>query len=653
MDDSLINDKLELAKLYFKSKKYHEALQIYDLLVRLLKSLKPSDIIAARLAYNLPDPHEPYIGKLHHPKLITALDNRAATYEKLGESLKSVRDSKFILSINPVELKGYLRLGKLYLKLNDLLAAFKNYQLGSYTLLKFREKYPKYPISEALYESFKQNYQHVKSLRKSERSLQGHISEQFTVKRQRKCTDPFLYLNQDILYVIFGLLSLKQILSCHLICKNWCTNLRQMIYLYLDKLELKTRIKYKEFLNGVKLFSKVKGNLINLRVNKTANGEFIRIFDNIVKSNFKLRVFENYNLMQFNELILRIDKLKFSCNFRHLNTLKLVLNSNPSVELLNLFPNLQNMELIIMSNQERLNMKLLAQVVNKQAYKKLTIPKEQYENLSSMVLISNISANNTFPYIHMTFNLTKLILANFDFLNVQHIFGNFLSYCHNLEILLLENNKNLSFKDFFNNLVNYKSNFRLKKFTFREYLISNSCNLQEFEPSDFENFQDIQSLDIYCCSLSNNGLVKLLKHCTYISTLVLGSSNYIYFKNESISTRFTRLNLYDILSKLPLLKNLTLVDLNLDNLSLSYFEKAFKKLNLRLDSLDVSFNLNINGIGLLSLLSDRWTSQLTIDGVYINPDTLKLIESRGIQIQNDHMKTRWRQYGVNSFILSH
>lgn len=652
MDDDLINDKLELAKLYFKSKKYHKALPIYHLLIKLLQSLTVAEIISARVSYNLPDSNKPYIGKLHHPKLITALDSRAATYEKLGDIESSMSDSNTILFMNPVELKGYLRLGKLLLKLNDLSGAYRNYQVGAYTIEKFILKYPDYPMSDSLYESFKHNYQHVRSLKRSHQSLQTLISLQFKPKKQRKSMDPFLYLNQDILYVIFDLLSLKQILSCHLVCKSWYSNLRLMIYLYLDKLELKSRIKYKEFLNGVKLFSKVKANLINLRVNKTANGEFIRIFDSIVKSNFKLRVFENYNLMQFNELILRVDKLKFKCNFRHLNTLKLVLNSNPSVELLNIFPNLHTMELIIMSNQDQANMKLLTQLVNKQAYKKLTIPNDLYEKLHSMVLISNSAVNNSLPYINLTFNLTKLILANFDFNNVQHIFGRFLSNCQNLKTLLLENNKNLTLKDFFNNLVNYKSNFRLKNLTFREYLISSSCNLQEFQPSDFHNLQDIETLDLYCCSLSNNGLLKLLKHCTYISTLVLGSSNYIYFKNESISTRFVRLNLHEVLVQLPLLKNLSLIDLNLDNLSLSYFEKDFKRLNIHLDSIDLSFNLNINGIGLLSFLSSRWAARIAIDGVYINPDTVRLIESRGTQMKNDHMKTRWRQYGVNSFILN-
>ncbi|EGV63091.1 DNA-binding SCF ubiquitin ligase subunit dia2 [Yamadazyma tenuis] len=646
MNEDLVNDKIELAKLYFKSKSYKKALSTYTQLVEHIATYTPANVARVLRAYNLPE--TPLIGKPHHPRLSSILDARAATYEKLGDVSQSLADSQSSLKVNPLDLKAYLRIGKNYLKMGDEIKAFRNYQCGHYLVSKFLQKHTDYSINRDLLGKLEQAYSKLNSHLKRKRQLQTQLEKQLPLKKAKKSIDPFDRLELDVLETIFGHLNVANLFSCHLVCKSWYNTLISFVQLY-QSISLKPKIKYKEFLNGVNMFNRLKKYSLSWKINQTSLPEFWKIIDSMIKHNFKLKSLEVFNEFNYYDLLLKLDKYGFKFHFKYVENLKLILSACPPSQLMNLFPNLRSMEIILMESQA--SPPLI--IDNKNAFKKLISQEVELEScLEILVLINKNSISNYPPFLSHTVNLRKLIISNFEFNNIQHNFGSFLSNCSNLKYLTLENNRNLSFKIFLQNLINYRSDFKLLKLVFREHAIDSSSNLAEFTISDFHNLSELIYLDLYSISLSNNGLKKFLTCCPLLETLILGASNFIYFKNDSIN-QFIKLNLLDLLMVLPCLRNLSLIDLNLDNLSMSYFCKDLQKFQTQLDYLDLSFNNKVDGIGLLSLLDyDMKLKQLILDGIQVNADTLSLIQSRyGITVKNDHLKSKWRQYGINSFIL--
>lgn len=661
-NEGLINDKIQLAKLYFKSKRYADALGIYNEVIALIKRYSAENITHIYKLYRLP---LPTVGEVVHPKLLSVLDQRAATYEKLGQTPKALKDCQHSLQLSPIDLKAYLRLGKNYSKLKDDLKAYKIYQSGYYTINRFKQKYPNSSaINESLFENLKMNYQSLNTRLKNQKrklesggSINDHGTKEGTSKRQKRaCLDPMDHLNFDILEIVFSHISVSNLLVCRLVSKKWYETLTTFKSLFLN-VNLKTKIKANELTWGMRFLKSLPK--FNLLVNQTSNMECLRILDLVVKNKLPLLSLNLINLVNYNQLIFKFDKYNFNFDFKLVNHIKLITNNSKFNDLLSLFRNLTRLELIIMNNDndER------GQIKNKQALKKLTA---KPCDLKELVLINNNANTNNEtllppfvinPMKAPMHSLTKLIVTSFDFNNVQHKFGDYLSNCEHLQTLILENNKNLSFKVFLQNSINYKSSFKLQKLIFRELLIDRPLSLNEFQMADFEIFADLQHLDLYSISLTNKGLIKLLAHAPKLRTLTLGNSNFIYFKNDIINN-FHKMNLLEILRPLPHLINLSLIDLNLDNLSLQYFRNDLKQCPIRLNNLELSFNNNINGIGLLNFLSDYHQTfglsinNLILDGIQVNRDTVSLIEAKyGIFVKNDHLRTKWRLYGLNSFVF--
>lgn len=662
INEGLINDKLQLAKLYFKSKRYSDALGAYNDIIALIKRYKVTNLENIYKLYKLP---LPVIGELVHPKLLSILDQRAATYEKLGQVNKCLKDCQTSLDLCPIELKAYLRLGKNYSKLNDDLKAYKTYQSAYYTINRFKQKFPdSAAVSEPLFENLKMNYQTLnKKLKKRKLEPDTVDITDFKIKsisgkkfKKSKTSDPLEYLNDDVLQLIFGYINVPQLLKCHLVCKNWYSVITKFKSLYVN-IKLKSRLKANEFTGGINFLKSLPK--FNLLVNQTSNLECLKIIDSIIKNKLPILSLNLINLINYNQLLAKFDKHNFNFNFKLINHIKLITNYSNFNHLVGLFPNLTHLEIIVMNNDDDESIV----IKNKQALKKLA---SHSCTLKGLVLINNnANAQNELlppPIINqpsiVTNSLTKLIITSFDFNLIQHKFGEFLGDCSQLSILILENNKNLSFKIFLQNAINYQANFKLQKLIFREYMISDPLNLVEFQMiDDFKIFTELQHLDLYSISLTNSGLIKLLKNIPLLQSLTLGNSNFIYFKNDIINN-FNKLNLIDLLKVLPNIKNLSLVDLNLDNLSLQYFSKDFNQSTTHLNNFELSFNNNINGIGLLNFLSDYNKNpqfsikNLLLDGIQINKDTVDLVQAQyGIFIKNDHLRTKWRLYGLNSFVF--
>ena len=115
-DTSLVDDKINLAILYFKSQNYEKALSTYNVLINQLKNLPRSTIKQIRKSYNLLE--TPLVGPAIHPKLGSLLDQRAATYEKLNQLASALKDGRELIKLEPIGCKGYLRTGKILYSLD-------------------------------------------------------------------------------------------------------------------------------------------------------------------------------------------------------------------------------------------------------------------------------------------------------------------------------------------------------------------------------------------------------------------------------------------------------------------------------------------------------------------------------------------------------
>lgn len=631
MNESLINDKLHLSKLYFKSKDYEKALHVYSEIIDVITGYSPGDIKTIRRTYNLPPP---VVGTSIHPKLTSILDQRAACYEKLNLVDYCLKDSYKIIDVNPCDVKAYLRIGKNYTRLHNPNKALKVYEKAIKLIRKLRTKHPNLKVNELQWKLLKDNYTKILN---SQRQL-----------IHANTTDPLDYLNFDILELIFSHLLTRNILLCQLVCKKWYYNLTSLNCLY-SNVALKPKVSCAEFKQGKILFKYKKFN--TFVINITNELELWKILSTITLHHFCIKKFIILNnFFSFNGFITKLDKHGFSFNFKSIEYLKFMSDSTID-HVTQIFPNLSHLEVLFL---DHLSSSL--PIINKQAFNKIT-NHDRPSNLSTLILVNDPPKSmHSPPLLNQSFrNLSTLVISCFNFNNIQPLLGKFLQKMPKLLTLVLENNQSLSLKHFLNNLINYPVDFKLKKLTFREHCLDNPLSLREFHASDFSCLDDLSHLDIYSSSLSNTGLLKFLSYINInntLLTLVLGYSNYIYFKND-LFNNIHKINISDILKLVPNLIHLSLVNLNLDGSSLKFFGHDIKNgSQLLLKTLDISFNA-INGMGLLSLFQSPKLDldKLIIDGISINPDTLRLIEKRfNVEIQNDFLKTKWCQYGVNSYI---
>lgn len=153
---SPIDEKLALAVLCFRNAKFERALRLYNELVKEMTLLSTLQLKALRRdVYNISE--EPIMGPVVHPKLASVLDQRAATHEKLGEWMRSLKDGENVIKIDPLGCRGYLRAGKVLTRLGRDVDAYKVFQRGVYTLEKALERYG-IALPDKLYAKLKGEY---------------------------------------------------------------------------------------------------------------------------------------------------------------------------------------------------------------------------------------------------------------------------------------------------------------------------------------------------------------------------------------------------------------------------------------------------------------------------------------------------------------
>ena len=296
LDQETINDKLNLAILYFKSSDYEKALNLYNQLILKCQSYSIDELKLIRVnIYNLNQ--IPPVGPIIHPKLGSLLDQRAATYEKLDQLDKSLKDGEKLVRYEPISCKGYLRVAKVLLIMKKEVDAYKILQRGNYIICNAIEKYH-IAVPEKLFNSLKSQYKALNRRLKQQKeqssnnnilnkSLERNLEKMLPLKRtksesstsskkSKKTLDPFNYFPLEIIELIFQSFTLKDVLRCHLVSSKWYHVLVNIPSLYTCKISFKPKITTNEFINGVKLIKKIIDNSYSkqikmLKLRSTAN----------------------------------------------------------------------------------------------------------------------------------------------------------------------------------------------------------------------------------------------------------------------------------------------------------------------------------------------------------------------------------------------
>lgn len=313
VSEEVVKEQIIKAIDLFRQRDYHRSLVAYNEIVTRLSDLPTEYCTKLRRYYDLRE--RPIAGKLCHPKLTSVLDQRAATYEKLGQLQLALRDTKKVLLLDPLECKGYLRQGKLLLDSGERVKAYKCYQKGIYFIEEaersrdflankkhMRQLHIAYSaLNKALKEERRETLAVSTSATssRSETSLatkapclankdnhtsgnmrsQGRIDDMLPVKRPsqqdhkvfkkaRNPIDPMERLPLELIGEIYSHINVEQILKSHLVCKHWYNTLLKLPWLYLGSITLKNNVMFSEFSNCMVLLKKVLKSTHSRYVNR-------------------------------------------------------------------------------------------------------------------------------------------------------------------------------------------------------------------------------------------------------------------------------------------------------------------------------------------------------------------------------------------------
>ena len=710
-NEEKIIERIQLAIEHFKASKYVDALVVYNELMNECLKFTPTEIRRIRRhAYCLRE--EPVIGPLVHPKLGSILDQRAAIHEKLGKLHEARLDGEKLIEYEPMSCKGYLRTSKVLLKMKRDIEAYKVLQTGNYFITRAIDKY-KIGVPEKLFSNLKAQLKELncrlKRTRGNDREsrecvgLEANLKDMMPLRRRsrldanpskkRKTTaDPMLFLPLEILEIIFSHMPLTRVLECHAVCWRWYCTLLAMPNLYIKNVVFKPKLSINEFMNGVRLIKKSIGstklkhiNMIRLRSTLTYAHLLKMIYTLLVEKGFRIKGLDILNsYLSFEAIIYSLSKASFKTrNIEPMTFLRLGLKSSLLYEniIFRVMKNLRTLEIVILDSKSSAQEKSLIPNNSKIDYL-LSLRDKPYPSLENLTVVNHprlmkensgfATSNNTYspypPFIEKNFpNLTNLCIVSYDFANKQRSFQNFLACSNNLQTIYLENNVQVWIKDFIQDLVVTNPKFRLKRVTIREKDTTRISNLNEISNLKIPQLNYIEHLDIYSSSLSVKALKKLLRIVNYsdqLETLQIGNSNYLYFLNDRISRRETKLSFNELFKLAPNLRNLYVNEMELDNASMKFFYNDVQNLEtsaLCLQVLDLSFCVQIDGIGLMNLFGVSSNSvhqnklrveKLVIDGVEINPGTLKFLRHRNLLKKSycDPLKIKWKQYPVNTLV---
>lgn len=408
-DEDVLNRKAHLAVIHFHESNYRKSLTLFSEIIATMENYLESYLVQLRRYYGLEG--RPLVGTLVHPKLLDILDQRTACYEKLENMEMAYRDVKHTLETDPTCCKGYLRLGKLYLKEKRDFDAYKTFQRGVFAIERAAKEFGLQP-SPKLFAKLKtrcsdlnrelkvnraQNQNNKlapgdsqsKATLRNERSLslakgsslkrteglQRHLDKMQSNKRKRvlstvvgvrKPLDPIKQLPPELIQYIFGLVPSADLLKCHLVSRVWYSALTSMPRLYRDCFVLKQKISSREYFSGLLLIKKILRSqplqsTRSVRLGSTKDPTQLAIILESLVSDPELQFskFEVINCYFSMDFFLRVlEKRNFAYQgLASIKHLRWGINSSLfyAPVLFEVFPNLEIAEILVIDNKLRGN----------------------------------------------------------------------------------------------------------------------------------------------------------------------------------------------------------------------------------------------------------------------------------------------------------
>lgn len=501
-------------------------------------------------------------------------------------------------------------------------------------------------------------------------------------KKAFNARDPMEQLPLELVEFIFSLLPHYSLLRCHLVCRNWYYKLTNIPSLYTNSFVLKQGVTSSEYFSGLQLMKRILRRnpskaLKTIRLRTTKSVQCLAsIFKSLVSDKeLQIELLELINT-SFNMDILMKSLNRTGFQYQHLESVRnLQLATYFSLEattiILELFPSLDTFHLVTLGddpdfkneNYEQSSAQLDFLKKASTHKKHLNMRRLHIDNRHGRLSLSGGSMiyNTGPPFSNIEFpNLVELRITSFNLVNHERLIE-FFSRIENLKILHLERNSELSLSQLFNILKVACPKFRLKTLTHREALQHNQSNLNELSPSDLPCLLELETLDLYGTSLSSANLHKLMQITNQrklLKNINLGNVAGLPFPNDSLAFSRNILKFSTLFEAIPKLQCLALPNKALDNLSMRSMAASLEQIygkEWKLDRLDLSFCLSIDGVAIMSLLGGNLQpfrsriGVLIIDGLSINAQTLNFLKHKGIvgEIIHTENLVSWREYGEN------
>ncbi|CAK7917666.1 protein Dia2p [[Candida] anglica] len=570
----IIDSKIQQAIELFKNKKYENALQIYTALIRNIQKLSTEEVITIRKNAGLSS--KPVVGSVVHPKLGSILDQRAATYERLSDNKRALRDSENLIKLEPIGCKGYLRASKIMILTGQEVEAYKVLQRGVYTIDSAIKKH-NIVVPQKLFDNLKLEYrllndklkrqQHQQNQQQKEisrsdstkRTLQQSIDEMLPLKKSKQgdisslkhnpraaspslsysSRDPFQILPLELIELVFQHLPFKTVLKSHLVCKTWYKFLTSLPSLYKSIL-FKYKVDKSEFLRGMTLMKRIYSNsstkiVERLKLSTTLREEqFLEALKYLAfKADLKYKKMEVINpkfnigdiLLSFlfpkNNILEERDESGLTA-FNRLEALRLGVSASTThiPHILGLSNHLESLELIHMSPESTPRFEI-------SNYKYINFLKdkcpESFPTLSKLAMIGHPQREDggkthLLKYISEGRfpNLQSLTIVSQDLRSCDSTLVKNLPY---LKELYLENNTGYDLNTLLGNfiveedVISSTTFAKLEKLVFREKDYLEDVTLEEWPSTLFPGLATIKYLDLNSTSLTRDGLYKLLSIC--------------------------------------------------------------------------------------------------------------------------------------------
>ncbi|CUS24831.1 LAQU0S20e00848g1_1 [Lachancea quebecensis] len=684
--EDVVEKALDLGVVYFKNEDYKNANSLFTKALRLARSYKTEDIETIRAAHGLSKRPFYENGELVHPRLVKLLDNRAATWEKMGELKKALKDANRATRFEPYNLKCYLRRGKILQKLRMDVEALQNYEEGFKAMREMSQKYHLDPPKK-LYEAME--YQKslvlkrlerpeasVASKSESKRTLLSQVSQPIGKRKAVKIRPvPTLDIPGqcplEILNKILCNLGSIDLSRCLLVSKVWYSRVCLLPSVFncfdLSSCTYRKIISFQRFINKMCINAErqqidhIKFCSLSASTENRIIPTLIQDLKPLVKTFVLQHQFTDLesiaaSFVRNKTLAAELEELSLTCEYKKKAGTPL------EVILMTLFKKIRKLEIVFPNSSSATRSKVAIENLNHELFIR------NIQNLASMRIICSLK--NTSPHFPFKtiitsgapFKIEKLFISGVTFDTTMGF--EWLTDFHNLRELWFENNKNAYLEEFLRVLIYKPLSKRLSKLTFREHRITGRpVNLAQYphlaENSNLHrNFSSIKHLDMMSSSIGARGLLAILSamDSDQLKVLNIGDCPYIHFQRGN-SHGF--LEIRGLLLKMHHIEELYLhQSVALDDHAIFQLAKNVRHIK-KIRKLDLSFNMSLTGVSIYQMLRSFKEEfiildKLVIDGCpSISESTVSALKGSGLvkELACSYEKLAWGTFGINSLKL--